>query len=335
MKKNETINSDWKRKEIFDLQMISSLESAIKIQHKNIEGLLVLHDGYILYEKYYHGKNMENKFHVASVTKSVLSALIGIAIDKGHIKSINEKVMSFFPEYEFNDRNRNRNHITLHHLLTMTAPFPFPKMKEPLYRICHQKDWIKYSLEMLGEGGRIGDFKYSTAGSHILSAVLSKCTGMSAREFANFYLFEPLEIEKIPDYPMVFDLDHVFGDDVRGWVSDPNQYSAGGWGLTLTLREMAKFGLLYQNNGLWNNKQILSEEWVHLSTHCYGNDYGYLWWIGKDKDTVSFLAQGSGGNVICVIPDKKITITIAAGIILKPADRELLIKKYILPYINL
>jgi len=334
MEKNDTTNSDWKTKEVFDSQMISNLESTIKIQYKNLEGLLVLQDDYILYEKYYHGNNKENKFHVASVTKSVLSALIGIAIDKGFIKSMNEKVMPFFPEYEFNDRNRNRNHITIHHLLTMTAPFPFPNMKEPLYRICHQKDWIKYSLEMLGEGGKIGVFKYSTAGAHILSAILTKSTGMSAREFANIYLFEPLGIETIPDYPMIFDLDHIFGDDVRGWVSDPNQYSAGGWGLTLTLREMAKFGLLYQNNGSWNNKQILSEEWVHLSTNCYGNDYGYLWWIGKDKDTPAFLAQGSGGNVICVIPDKKITIIIASSIILKPTDRELLIKKYILPYIN-
>lgn len=334
MDKNYTTNSDWNIKEIFDTQMISNLESTIKIQYKNMEGLLVLQDGYILYEKYYHGKNMENKFHVASVTKSVLSALIGIAIDKGFIKSMNEKVMLFFPEYEFNDRNRNRNHITIRHLLTMTAPFPFPNMQEPLYRICHQKDWIKYSLEMLGEGGRIGDFKYSTAGAHILSAILTQNTGMSAREFANLYLFEPVGIEKIPDYPMIFDLGHVFGDDVRGWVSDPNQYSAGGWGLTLTLREMARFGLLYQNNGSWNNKQLLSEEWVQLSTNCYGNDYGYLWWIGKDKETSTFSAQGSGGNVIYVIPDKKITIIIASSIILKAADRELLIKNYILPYLN-
>lgn len=334
MENNYKTDSDWKTKEVLDSQMIINLESTIRNKHKNIEGLLILQDGYILYEKYYNGNNKENKFHVASVTKSVLSALIGIAIDKGFIKSVDEKVMSFFPEYVFNDRNRNRNHITIEHLLTMTAPFPFPNMKEPLDRMCRQKDWMKYSLEILGEGGRIGSFKYSSAGAHILSAILTKSTGMSAREFGNIHLFEHLNIEKIPEHPMIFDLEHVFGEGVCGWVSDPAHYTAGGWGLALTLREMTKFGLLYQNHGSWNKKQIISEEWVERSTKDYGNDYGYLWWTGKDKETSIFMALGAGGNAIYVHPEKRMTIAIASSIILKPGDRELLIKDYILPYIN-
>jgi CubicO group peptidase (beta-lactamase class C family) len=333
MENDYTPNALWRTKEKLDVEMLSNLDSIIKMQYTNIEGILILQDGYILHEKYYHGKNKENKFHVASVTKSVLSALIGIAIDKGYIKSVDEKVISFFSEYEFNDNNSNRNRITIHHLLTMTAPFPFLNMREPLERMCRQKDWIKYSLEILGEGRRIGKFKYSTAGAHILSAILTKSTGMSAREFANLHLFEPLGIEKIPDYPMVFDLAHVFGDDVRGWVSDSNQYSAGGWGLTLTLREMAKFGLLYQKNGAWKNEQVISKEWVDLSTNSHGNDYGYLWWIGKDKEISSILAVGSGGNLIGIFPEKRLTIAIASQITQQPRDREKLIKKYILPFI--
>jgi len=335
MENDYTPNAVWEVKEKLDIEMLSNLDSIIKTQYTNIEGILILQDGYILYEKYYHGKNKENKFHVASVTKSVLSALIGIAIDKGYIKSIDEKVISFFPEYEFNDNNRNRNHITIHHLLTMTAPFPFPNMGEPLYRMIRRKDWIKYSLEILGEGGRIGEFKYSTAGAHILSAILTKNVGMSAREFANLHLFEPLGIEKMPDYPMIFDLAHVFGDDVRGWVSDPNQYSAGGWGLTLTLREMAKFGLLYQKNGAWEDEQVISKEWVDLSTTSHGNDYGYLWWIDKDKDKEisNILAAGSGGNLISIFPEKRATIAIASKITQQPRYREKLIKEYILPFI--
>lgn len=329
----KNIEAQWKISNRLDKQVIAKLEAAIAFQHKNIEGILILQDNELLYEKYYHNTHREDKFHVASVTKSVLSILVGIALDKGFLKSIDEKVMSFFPEYDFHDRNRFRKQVSIRHLLTMTAPFPFPNMQEPLYRICHQLDWVKYALDMLGEGGKLGEFKYATAGSHILSAIITKCTHMSAREFANVYLFEPLQIGKIPDYPMQFDLEHLFGEKVRGWVSDPNQNSAGGWGITLTVREMAKIGLLFQNKGRWNEKQVVSEAWVMQSTTCYGNDYGYLWWMGENLPPSTFLAQGSGGNVICVIPESKITIAIASTIIQKPADRQLLIKEYILPYI--
>ncbi|WP_461612913.1 hypothetical protein [Clostridium sp. Marseille-QA1073] len=98
---------------------------------------------------------------------------------------------------------------------------------------------------------------------------------------------------------------------------------------------MAKFGLLYQKNGVWENEQVISKEWVDLSTNSHGNDYGYLWWIDKDKDKEisSILAAGSGGNLIGIFPEKRATIAIASKITQQPRYREVLIKEYILPFI--
>lgn len=306
------------------------IDKLVKNKYPNIRGLSVLKDEDIILETYYGRKNRDDKFNVASVTKSVMSLLIGIAIDKGYIKSVDEKVVSFFPEYEFADNNVLREQITIKNLLTMTAPFPFPNMREPLTRICRQKDWVEYALKIMGTGGRIGTFKYSTTGAHLLSAILTKATKMSAREFANEHLFRPLLIDEIPDFPMEFDIDHVFGKKMKGWVSDPLGNNAGGWGLSLSLNDMTKLGLLCAQDGRINEKQIISEKWLEESTTPIKNSYGYygyLWWIRSNKD--GYMATGSGGNIIYINKKKRIVITIASTIISKHIDRQGLIDNII------
>ena len=186
----------------------------------------------------------------------------------------------------------------------MRTPFPFQNMREPLTRICRQPDWIEYGLKIMGNGGRIGTFKYSTTGAHILSAILTKATKMSAREFANLYLFKPLSIDDIPKYQMTFDIEHVFGSKMKGWVSDPLGYNSGGWGLTLTLTEMTKIGQLCLAGGAINGLQLISKEWLKESVMAVKNSYGsygYLWWIG-DTD-YEYMATGSGGSIIYIKKD--------------------------------
>lgn len=299
------------------------IDDLIKKQYANIRGISVFQNGENVYERYFGRKKESDKFNVASVTKSILSILIGIAIDKGYIKSVQEKVVDFFPEYQFDDTNKVRNRVTIEHLLTMTAPFPFPNMREPLGRMCRQKDWVQYSLQILGTGGRLGTFKYSTSGAHTLSAILTKGTQMSGREFANKFLFEPLNIPEIPFYPMQFDINHIFGSKVQGWVSDPKGYSAGGWGLTLSLEEMAKIGQLCIQGGTWADKQVVSKEWLHSSIIPRKNNYGYLWWIGESEG--EYMAVGSGGNIIYVNEESRTVIAIASTIVSRPRDRKYLI----------
>ncbi|MEH7464125.1 serine hydrolase [Bacillus thuringiensis] len=313
-----------------DSEKFAELESTIKSEYNNINGIVVVRKGNIAYERYYNGYGPDDTHHVASVTKSIISALIGIVIDAGYIKNENQKVLDFFPEYVSNTAKKQE--ITIRHLLTMTAPYPFEDWHEPLDKLCQQSDWITYTLDMLGENGELGDFKYSTAGAHLLSAIITRSTGKSACEFANERLFKPIGMKEIPDYEMKsFGFEDLFGKNVKGWVKDPNGNSTGGWGLTLTPRDMARFGLLYLNRGIWDNNEIISKKWIDGSTMINPNNYGYLWWIHEEDGVFAYLARGDGGNVICCIPEKDLVVAVASEFIMNPRDRWELIKEHVIP----
>lgn len=312
------------------MRTAEKLDYIIKEEYKNINGMLVVQRGNVVFEKYYNGYSPNNAFHIASVTKTIISALIGLCVDKGYIKSVDQKVMEFFPEY-----NINSSEITVRNLLTMTVPHPFVDWQEPLEELCTQQDWIQYTLNRIGNGGEIGHFKYSSAGAHLLSAIIMSVTGKNAREFANEYLFQPLGMSEIPNYNMkAFGFDDLFGKDVKGWVHDPNGNSTGGWGLTLTVKDMAKFGQLYLNEGIHNGKQILSKSWIKESTEMNQNQYGYLWWLREEAGIFSYCAMGDGGNVICCVPEKELVVAIASEVIPNAEDRWKLIKECILPYLK-
>lgn len=313
---------------------LSGLDSLIKTEYPEMNGIVMVRNGAIVYEKYDHGYGPEDRHHVASVTKSIISALIGIAIDSGYIQHVDQKVLDFFPEYEQETAHRPKQEITIRHLLTMTAPYPFEDWHEPLDKLCMQSDWVHYTLDLLGIGGSLGAFKYSTAGVHLLSAIITRSTGTSARAFANEHLFKPIGINEIPDYDMSsFGFDDLFGKDVRGWVKDPAGNSTGGWGLTLSPRDMARFGLLYLNRGTWDNQPIISGAWIDQSTLMNSNHYGYLWWL-RDEDGVSaYSAVGDGGNIICCIPKQDLVVAIASAFTVNARDRWTLIKEHIIPAI--
>ena len=308
----------------FSIEANETINQLITKQYRNINGLKVVRHNETLFETYYGGSKNSDKCNTASVTKSVLSLLIGIAIEQKLIRNVDEKVLSFFPEYEFSDGNHLRNQISIRDLLTMTAPFPFPNMKEPLARMARQKDWLHYSLKSLGLGGKIGEFKYSTAGAHILSGILTKVSGLSAREFANQNLFRPLEIKEIPEYQQLFDEAHLFGDKVKGWVSDPQGYSTGGWGLRLSLSDMAKIGQLCCQNGVWENEQVVSSDWLVQSIQPNKNHYGFMWWLGETSE--EYMAIGSGGSLIYINSKESLVVAIASSIISRPTNREKLIQ---------
>lgn len=309
-----------------DAEKLSELDLKIKSEYNNINGIVVVRNGYIAYERYSHQYGPDDTHHVASVTKSIMSALIGIAIHSGYIKSVDQNVLDFFPDTP----NKQIQAITIRHLLTMTAPYPFEDWQEPLDKMCMQPDWTAYTLGMLGQGGKIGTFKYSTAGVHLLSAIITRTTGKSAREFANEYLFKPIGMKEIPHYEMKsFGFDDLFGKHVRGWVNDPDGNSTGGWGLTLTPRDMARFGNLYLNHGTWNNQQIIPESWIDQSTKMNTNNYGYLWWLRDEDSVFSYSALGDGGNVICCVPEKDLIVAITSEFTMNARDRWKLIKECI------
>ena len=216
-----------------DPAKLAGLERALKLQYKNVNGIVIVRKGTIVFERYYHGCADSESHHIASVTKSVISALIGIAIDTGHIKSVEQKVLDFFPDFATGDTDIRKRTITIKHLLTMTAPFAWKntgaKGSEPLNRLRMQRDWISYILELLGRNGQPGRFQYSSIGAHLLSAIITRATGMRAREFANKHLFRPTGMKEIPQRKMSsFTQDDMFGKNVTGWIHDPGGNSTGG-----------------------------------------------------------------------------------------------------------
>lgn len=318
-------------------EKIKELEKIINKDYKNITGMVIQKNGMKLYENYFNEYTVDNANHVYSVTKSVVSTLIGIAIDEGNIKSVNQKVLDFFPDYAIKAGEKTIQEITIEHLLTMTAPYKYKK--EPYEKFFASQNPIQDALDVLGGDGFIGEFNYSAiGGTHILSGILSKATGRSILDFATEKLFSPLGI-KVPHNIVIKNKKEHFAimndKNTSGWAVDPQGLNTASWGLFLTPVEMAKIGQLYQNKGVWNDKQIVSAQWISESTRehsrCvqWGNlAYGYLWWL-IDED--SYAAMGDGGNIIYVNKKNQMVISIASLFIPEAADRIKFIKACIEP----
>lgn len=318
-------------------EKIKELEKTIKRDYSNIAGMMVQHNGAKRYENYFNGYTAANAVHVYSVTKSVFSALIGIAIDQGHIKSVDRKVLDFFPDYTVKAGEKTIQDITIGHLLTMTAPYKYET--EPYEKFFTSQNPIQDALDLLGGDKPIGAFNYSAiGGTHILSGILTRATGQPILDFAAENLFLPLGIN-VPRNVVLRNVEEymaVMNDkNTSGWAVDPQGINTASWGLFLTPGDMAKIGQLYLNRGIWEGKQVIPAGWVDESTkehsRCvqWGNlAYGYLWWI-IDED--SYAALGDGGNVIYVNTKKKLVVSIASLFMQNAKDRIELIKDHIEP----
>jgi CubicO group peptidase (beta-lactamase class C family) len=301
----------------YDMIEKSALEKTIKSEHSNIAGMVVLKGGNMVYEGYFDDFGPDDTVHIMSVTKSVISALVGIAIEKGYIKSVNQKVFDFFPDYKPRRGEKTAQDVTIRHLLTMTAPY---KCKgEPYTKVYTSDNWTKASLDFLGgRAGITGEFRYSTFGMQIIAGILARTTGMPLADFAYVNLFEPLGIPK-PHNTVIRDKEEhiafIRDKHVSGWIIDPSGVNTAGWGLCLTVRDMVKFGQLYLNGGIWNEKRIISEKWIKESTETYSYwgelPYGYLWW--PTKDSAEYSAVGTSGNIILVDPESDMVVAVAAS----------------------
>lgn len=316
----------------------TKMEKIINSSYSNIGGIIALKNGKTLYENYFNNCTAASTFHVFSVTKSIISILIGIATDKGYIKSINQKVLDFFPDYEVKRGEKTIQTVTLKDILTMTAPYKYKS--EPYTEYFASDNWVKSALDLLGGRGKIGEFRYAPLiGPDILSGILVKTTGQSVLDFAAEYLFSPLRINvkgNIVFHNKEEQLAWYKERNVSGWVADPQGVNTAGWGLNLTPIDMAKIGQLYLDEGMWKGKQIISSGWINESTKEHSRcdqwklSYGYLWWIIDEKEH-AYAAMGDGGNVIYVNTNKKMVVSIASLFVPHAKDRLKLIKEYIEP----
>jgi len=266
--------------------------------------LLVIKNGYLVFEKYYSWGSPEKYAVVHSVTKSVTSALIGIALDKGYLKSVDQKLIEFFPEYITDDLDPRKKEISLKQLLTMSSGFRWNDRGPVMRNWYTSSNWAKFTIQLPQENNPGDVFNYNSSTSHLLSIVLSKSTKTSTLDFAKRNLFEPLGIQS------------------AYWHQDPQGYYIGGFGLGLSARDLAKIGFLYLNNGYWNGQSIVSEYWVKKSTDqqiqavshpIYGAfGYGYQWWVKKVDGCSSFRAWGRRGQFIVIVPELDLVIAVTS-----------------------
>lgn len=311
--------------------------------YQNIKSLLILKNDKLVVEEYYPpGDKREQLFkqfapqEQTSATKSVTSILIGIAIDQHLIKSVDEKVSTFFPEYADIFADPSRAKIRLRDLLTMQAglewdewTYPYTDARNSHVQMLRRNDPIRYVFEQRVVASPGTKFAYSSGNSIALGGIISKVTGKRVEKFAEQFLFDPLGITDFY------------------WSKYPGDIVQTGGGLFLRPRDMAKIGSLFLNDGRWHGDQIVSEKWVRDSTkdqvpsaqipkEAQADSYGYQWWISSfkvgERNFDSFSARGRGGQFILVVPEMKLVVVFTS-----PADNPLLFQpldiaqKFILP----
>ncbi|MCR4882349.1 MAG: beta-lactamase family protein, partial [Clostridiales bacterium] len=298
-----------------------------------------------VYEDCWHGYNHEDAVNVNSVTKGVMALLAGIALDRGFIKDIDQKVMDFFPDYEVKKGEKTIFHVTVRHLLTMTAPYKY--RSEPWKKVCTSQDWTLAVLDFLGgRKGITGEFRYATLGIQILAGIIEHATGEKCIDFANRNLFMPLGI---PEHTIHGDsskedqFDFFMNKHPRNneWYSDPQGTVTAGWGLCLSARDMARIGELVLNNGLYNGRIIVSENYIHEMTAPYlklgerfgDMSYGYLWYRPYD-DREIYAAIGDSGNIIYVNRQKNVSVGITGTFKPRIFDRVDFIERKVLPVVE-
>lgn len=266
--------------------------------------LLVVKNGYIVFEKYYGPGGIDQSSNLWSVTKSFSSALVGLMVDQHIINSTDQLMADLMPMYP------QFNKITLHHVLTHTTGLSWAESGPLWVEWIFSEDWVASALArgQVNEPGK--KFFYSSGNTHFLTALVYLLTGKSPGRIAGEQLFDPMGIPfDTLAQPIVYkQWDDYLTPLFQTWRRDPKGVETASFGLYLTARDMAKFGFLYLNRGRWDDRILVSEDWVKNSTkdhvtRIYGRySYGYQWFLTTVAGHPSFLASGFGGQIIGVVP---------------------------------
>ena len=329
---NAAVESEWLwEKESPESQSIRSEDMAGMIEYIDsnkisIHSIIIYQNGTIPLEVYFKPYNKHVSHNMKSTSKVVISALVGIALREGYIESLDESAFSYFPEYDVNSGRKSS--ITLRDLLTMSSGLKWEENNlNSMYTFFVSKRIVKRVLNqpLVSEPG--SKFNYNTGLTHLLSAIISKASGTSTLQFAERYLFQPLDIHNVQ------------------WEKDRDGFHIGGSELFMTPRAMTKFGVMYLNGGEYAGRQIVPKDWVTESTmtqieglfHGARVKYGYLWWVDignqlftyldNEKD---FLAMGVHGQRIYICPNLDTVVVITAD----QSDEsqcDILIRDFIMP----
>ena len=275
-------------------------------QMENIYSLLIFKNGYLIAEDYFNGGSATQQVNIHSVTKSINSALVGLALEEGCLTSLDQKMMEFFPEFEGRLRDSRKQDITIRQMLQMRAGYPWEEATaegtELLFTGFHTADLVNVPLAY--DPG--SDAAYSNLTAHLLGLIVARACDTDLKTFADEHLFGPLGIKE--------------GFWQVDWDGDYLGYSD----IELSAHDLAKFGLMYLNDGQYNGTQIVPAEWVHDSLKMYSEDmwtvrvgrnwddnaYGYQWWSIRAGEYRYNLAWGHGGQQIVLIDDLDMMIVV-------------------------
>ena len=313
-----------------------------KGNESNICQIHMIKDGVSVYDDCWHGFTTGDAMNVNSVTKGVMSLLAGIALDQGCIRSVDQKVMDFFPEYTVKRGEKTIYEVTIRHLLTMTAPYKYKS--EPWKKVCTSEDWTEAVLDFLGgRKGITGEFKYATLGIQILAGVIESATGKKCIDLANDCLFKPLDLpERIihGDSSKEDQFDFFMNKNPRKyeWYSDPRGSVTAGWGLCMSALDMARIGALVLDDGMYAGKRIISEEYLRDMLTPYQKlgerfgfmEYGYLWYKPYEDREV-YAAIGDSGNIIYINKEENVSVGITGTFKPRIFDRVEFIERCVLP----
>jgi CubicO group peptidase (beta-lactamase class C family) len=278
---------------------------AMRQEEIPIHSLTIVRHGYVLVDAYFYPYDGSTVHDMASVTKSVMTTLIGIAADQGKL-SLEDPMVSFFPDRTIANLDERKQRITVAHLASMSSGLECTEANDETQQaMMATTDWVQFGLDLPVAWEPGAQMVYCNVAIHLLSPILQQATGMTALEFARVNLFEPLGIHDAE------------------WTADPQGYNRGWGDLFLHPRDAAKLGFLWLHQGRWGDRQIVSEEWVRAAserrmTEAAGRpeDYGFGWWVSDPElEELGFVqAAGIGTQLIKVMPDLDlILVTTGAG----------------------
>jgi CubicO group peptidase (beta-lactamase class C family) len=311
----QQLNDGWKISSLsdqgLDTKKIESIANQMLTEERfeNVLSMLILKNGKLVHEAYSPYVQRNTLHWMASITKAVTSTLIGIAIDKGFIESVNSGVGDHLPEFKNAIKDPEFNKIKIKHIMSMSSGLDWTERssynaaQNSEHQMVDTQDWMRFVLSrpVMNEPGT--HFLYNTGGIHLLSAVIKSATGLYVNEFAEKYLLHPLGIRAYQ------------------WNRDPMGYPCTGGtdgGIGLRTRDLAKFGWLFLKDGTWKGKRIISQKWIkeatqkHISRSSGTSYYGYNWIPGsKTVNGITFdyiAAFGYGGQTLYLVPELDLII---------------------------
>jgi CubicO group peptidase (beta-lactamase class C family) len=274
----------------------------------NIYSLIIVKNGSLIGERYFNGQRWLDARPTASVTKSIISALAGICLRENILTSLDQKMMEFFLEIDWPSLDPRKSQITIRQILQMRSGYPWEEFSGDLSILISRSNWIPLLEEFQLNSDPGTQFGYSNLTAHMMAIILARAANTSLLSFAQAFLFNPLDV--VPEF----------------WPTDSLGYHFGSGDIELTPRQMAKFGLLYLNNGVVNGSQIIPSEWIDESLTPYSYnvyngkilanfdllDYGYMWWSSRVGDYQVHFAWGHGGQMIVLVSELNMVVVSTA-----------------------